>query len=138
MIRIENASAISEFGYLVTNHTLYESDLAGVYILHNENNKIIYVGQSKNMRQRLLSHCKNENKDWKYAYIIPINHNDHRLYTESILIRYLNPLNNKTNGYPKHYEWDIKDITKLQCQLMDATKQIDFMTNLYINQKYPS
>jgi DNA polymerase-3 subunit epsilon len=35
-------------------------DTVGVYYLYNENDEVIYIGKSKNIKQRVFSHLKNE------------------------------------------------------------------------------
>lgn len=137
MITVFNETKISsDNDFTVVNHTFYEGSVQGVYLLYNIKDELIYVGQTNNLRTRLSSHCKNENKEWTYAHIIPIPHKEHRLFTEAILIRYLNPINNKANGYPKSYGYDVQDLFKLQVKLMQATEQLDFISNLYFDTKF--
>ena len=66
----------------------------GVYILYDESNQIIYVGQG-NVYSRLTSHKKNIGFD--RASVIFVENKRHRLALESLLIKYLSPLLNKTS-----------------------------------------
>jgi len=65
--------------------------LIGVYILSNKDDKIIYIGQSKNILLRITQH---RNKPWThYQYIVEKN-DAARGILESKLIKEYNPLYN--------------------------------------------
>jgi hypothetical protein len=134
MIKIYNNTFVSESGHLITGNSLNNNKIQGVYLLFDSEENLIYVGQSNNIYNRLISHSKNINKNWVFSYIIPIENKEHRLFTEAIMIKSLKPLNNIAKGYPKNYGWSIKDMSNLYWQLHNSIEQISFMYELYHNE----
>ncbi|EEF58705.1 Excinuclease ABC C subunit domain protein [Pedosphaera parvula Ellin514] len=86
----------------------------GVYIMSGEKDRVLYVGQSKNLRQRLSSY-KNAKPDRVPRKIIRLVHSvraitwqecdspEAALLKENELLRTLRPKFNKLNTYPKAY-----------------------------------
>lgn len=132
---INNKSYIDKNGSVVVEHSYSfistRERIGAVYMLYNEDGALIYIGQTQNLRLRLNEHCKNENKDWNYAYIIPISHREHRLFVESIFIKNLKPLNNKSCGSTELQKYKYTYLHDLQRNLNEANKQIDFILNGY-------
>lgn len=135
MIKVYNNTFISESGNLITGNSLNNNKIEGVYLLFDSEENLIYVGQSNNISRRLINHSRNKNKNWSYSYVIPIDYQQHRLFTESILIKYLKPKNNTALGYPKEYGYGIHDICKLEYRLNQAIEQVSFISNIYWDKK---
>jgi predicted GIY-YIG superfamily endonuclease len=86
----------------------------GVYIMSGEKDRVLYVGKSKNLRQRLYSY-KNAKPDRVPRKIIRLVHSvksitweecdseEAALLKENELLRTLRPKFNKMNTYPKAY-----------------------------------
>jgi len=71
-----------------------EKVISGVYILLKEN-ELIYIGQSKNIRNRLTAHCG------KYDTVIVVMAGEKRKDLEKELIRCYRPSENHTNNPDK-------------------------------------
>jgi len=69
---------------------------AGVYLLWNKKDTVVYVGQSNNIRKRILEH-KAVHYNWKWTKMSFIEENNlnYRLITEALLISHFTPLYNK-------------------------------------------
>lgn len=84
----------------------------GVYLMHGENGKVLYVGQSKNLRSRLNSY-KNAHPDHISRKIIRLVHQVRKIgweecgtpekarLRENELLRTLRPKFNQANTFPK-------------------------------------
>jgi hypothetical protein len=101
----------------------------GVYMLYDENDYLIYIGQSQNINQRLQSHCKNDNKDWDYARVIIIDNKHHRLTMEKLLIGYMNPNNNKSEPSCSDVNFNL-DSSKLIEMQKTSSKSITAINSL--------
>lgn len=94
-ICIEYLEKIFEKKIIIDNH--HKIDLPGVYIIHDSNFNIIYVGESKNIYKR-LSNKKHIFNESNYQVVSLIIHNDNfRWSAETILIASLRPFKNKIN-----------------------------------------
>jgi hypothetical protein len=113
MITIEKIKKYGEFGEF--DFLKPEIKSAGVYQLYDNNDNLIYVGHSQNVYTRLKCHCRNENRNWIKCKVILIKNKEHRLILESLLIKYLNPINNKTYNHNLK-EWNIDEKNCLKCK----------------------
>jgi hypothetical protein len=70
--------------------------VSGIYLIHNDNNEIVYVGQSKNMASRLTTHIRGKYKNSYKISIIGFDFIESN-YLDSIerfLITKLKPIDN--------------------------------------------
>ncbi len=112
---------------------------SGVYMLYDKNDYLIYIGQSKNINQRIQQHCKNENKDWSYAKVILIDNKEHRLIIEKLLIAYIKPSNNKISPscLNINFNLDTNKLIEMQKKTLKSLSSFnllqDFIDNLNEN-----
>jgi excinuclease UvrABC nuclease subunit len=67
---------------------------SGVYLLFDNLDNIIYIGQSRDIQKRLLNHSK---KPWAYFKYIELSNFGEMAKTESDLIKRYKPVYNKTD-----------------------------------------
>ena len=91
--RIEGLGRMEDFGPSKSNHEEWPK-VAGVYVLYDQNERPVYVGQSHNIHNRLMQHALD--KDWyaseeivSTASFIQIDEEKLRRQVESILIKFL-------------------------------------------------
>ena len=65
---------------------------AGIYFLYNDQEKLIYIGKSKNLGQRIPASAK-ERKARKFAYIIIKNPADIHVLEPYVILKYAPPEN---------------------------------------------
>lgn len=73
-----------------------QDKLNGVYLIYNDNNEIMYIGQSKNIASRLTTHIRGKYKNAHKISIIGLDFIEHN-YLDSIerfLITKLKPIDN--------------------------------------------
>lgn len=137
MLLIENTTHIS-YEYIEEGVILprIEPELSitqkGVYILYNKNKECIYIGQGT-LRSRIMAHCKNDKKEWKYCQVFHIGNKNHRLIFESLLIKYLKPKLNKSKPYVPDTALRInpKKVMKVYLEISSLKTQLYDMIDLY-------
>ncbi len=139
MILITKKDLLPARNYKVYDNNKNQIYNSGVYILYDINDNVIYIGQSKNINNRLLCHCNNLNSNWKYALILFVEHNEHRHILEIFLINYCNPKNNKqrpssTNAAQDFYFNCIKNqkATELYKNFKKMKKEQEEINNIYM------
>lgn len=77
--------------------------LKGIYLIYNKKKKLIYIGQSENLFQRISIH-RSKSKNYFYCKFFPIDKSRRfRIAIEYLLLDYYNFHDsfNKTKGYSK-------------------------------------
>lgn len=97
--------------YVKRGDPLPNTFLPGIYAIFDENEECLYIGQSKDIRSRLLEHARS--KPWyKLGASIKIRtiaDSEFRLVMETILILIYKPRNNRAIKMTKGYEGPWKE-----------------------------
>lgn len=85
-----------------------QNKIAGIYIIYNDNNEIMYIGQSKNLASRITTHLKGKYKNAYKIDVIALDFIDESILNsiERFLIDKLKPIDNIMVNEP----YNIKDI----------------------------
>ncbi|KGR91358.1 hypothetical protein CD30_05950 [Ureibacillus massiliensis 4400831 = CIP 108448 = CCUG 49529] len=96
---------------MISDYKQNVKEKAGVYRIYNEQDRIMYVGQSHNLKRRIGEHFRGKRKGY-YIYRVRYFYVEHEnnfilnsfldLY-ETLLIRKLNPRYNKQKSSPMRY-----------------------------------
>ena len=88
----------------------------GVYLLYNNKNQLIYIGKSKNLKNRIPQSIFERNAV-KFAYILPECHGDIHLLEPYLILKY-KPLLNK--------EFQEGDMTSFKIEIPKKSKIFNF------------
>lgn len=96
---------------LIDSYKETVKEKAGVYRIYNDQDKLMYVGQSRNLKRRIGEHFRGKRKGYfiykvKYFYVECEDNfvtNSYLDLYETLLIRELKPRYNKQQSSPMRY-----------------------------------
>ena len=82
--------------YNKNNISYLNDNMSGIYVLYSETKKIIYIGESEDIKKRLNQHINNnEWEDAIYFDYLIINSKEDRMNSEKNYIQKYNPKHNE-------------------------------------------